>query len=587
MEEPNDAPATGGGFVLSIAGIDAQVHETRTAPSALDKPAPEEFHLTVVRQSSGVSIYDGPFTSTKIAAAPDDYAITVSHGSNPMLGLDTPYYIGSTTASVVSTTEPTPVSVPVAVGNALVSVRFGADAEESARFGRFYSDYAFEVAVESNSMSITPDIADKSIYVRAGSTVALTFTGTLTANDQKIVMPIALPDDISATLTAANHLIVTLGLEPNAESAVITVVKAELEREDVEQKASYNWLPRPVVTTEHKYIDGALVGTDVSIASSFPDVQWEARIHQGSASGNIVRVLSGKGALTSTYQLNPSWPYLPPGTYVATYRYYSKQGKAYNFNKTTTFTVPDADLTLTADAYTSYSKYEEGDIAAANACDRLTVYAPTATLNVTPTLFENANYTKSYAYAIGSQSFTAEAQHNTQTFGDITGVPISASPYDLRVNAVFCGQTVTATKAVRITGLPYSLNLSSHGEWSSSGGVDWYDNDVRLGNMSTGGQNITTNSSVIIPQGTNYCADYNVNVHSATVGTTFSITVGTQVILSIREEGAVFNNSDHIHEGTTATFTANSQLTSIRCDNSYGAGQTCSHIYALTLKYGQ
>lgn len=587
MEEPNDAPATGGGFVLSIAGIDAQVHETRTAPSALDKPAPEEFHLTVVRQSSGVSIYDGTFTSTKIAAAPDDYAITVSHGSNPMLGLDTPYYIGSTTASVVSTTEPTPVSVPVAVGNALVSVRFGADAEESSRFGRFYSDYAFEVAVESNSMSITPDIADKSIYVRAGSTVALTFTGTLTANDQKIVMPIALPDDISATLTAADHLIVTLGLEPNAESAVISVVKAELEREDVEQKASYNWLPRPVVTTEHKYIDGALVGTDVSIASSFPDVQWEARIHQGSASGNIVRVLSGKGALTSTYQLNPSWPYLPPGTYVATYRYYSKQGKAYNFNKTTTFTVPDADLTLTADAYTSYSKYEEGDIAAANACDRLTVYAPTATLNVTPTLFENANYTKSYAYAIGSQSFTAEAQHNTQTFGDITGVPISASPYDLRVNAVFCGQTVTATKAVRITGLPYSLNLSSHGEWSSSSGVDWYDNDVRLGNMSTGGQNITTNSSVIIPQGTNYCADYNVNVHSATVGTTFSITVGTQVILSIREEGAVFNNSDHIHEGTTPTFTANSQLTSIRCDNSYGAGQTCSHIYALTLKYGQ
>lgn len=573
--------------MLTMPGIDVQVHETRTAPAMMDKPVAEAFHLLVQRQSNNVSIYDGSFTSNKITAAPDDYTITATYGDNPILGLDKPYYIGTATATVVSTTEPTEVTLPVAVGNALVSVTFGTDAAESERFDRFYRDYGLQVAVGNNQITLTSDLADKSVYVRAGSTVELSFTGYLIAADRQVSMPISLPLGISNTLSAADHLILTLSLEPNAESAIVTVSKAEMEQVSVEEKVPYNWLPRPVVTTEHKFVGGELVGTDLNIAASFPDVRWEATIHQGTASGNIVRRLSGTGALTSTYQLNPAWPYLPPGNYVATYRYYSKQGKAYNFSKTTEFTVPAPSLTLTADAYTAHSKYEEGNIAAANACERLTVYAPTASLNVASTLFENANYTKSYTYSIDSQSFTVEATSNTQTFSNITGVPINASLYDFQVVANFCGQTVTATKAVRITGLPYSLNLASHGEWSASGGVDWFENDVRLGNLSTGGQTITNNSSVIIPQGTHYCADYDVNVHSATVGTTFTITAGTQEILSIREDGGVFNNTDNLHSGTTNTFTANSVITSIKCNNSYGAGQTCTHIYALTFKYGQ
>ena len=582
-----DDPVAGGGLVLSMPGIDVQVHETRTAPAMLDKPAAEAFHLHVQRLSNDVSIFDGPFTSNKIAAAPDDYAITATYGDNPVLGLDKPYYIGSATATVVSTTEPTAVTLPVTVGNALVSVTFGTDAAEAARFDRFYRDYGLQVAVGNNQITLTSDIADKSVYVRAGSTVELSFKGYLIAADRQVSMPILLPPGISNTLSAADHLILTLSLEPNAESALVTVVKAEVEKVNVEEKVPYNWLPRPVVTTEHKFAGGELVGTDLSIAASFPDVRWEATIHQGTASGNIVRRLSGTGALTSTYQLNPAWPYLPPGTYVATYRYYSRQGKAYNFSKTTEFTVPAPSLTLTADAYTAHTKYEQGDITAANACERLTVYAPQASLNVSATLFENANYTKSYTYSVGSQSFTVAATRNAQTFSNITGVPVSRSPYNFQVVADFCGQTITATKPVRITGLPYSLNLASHGEWSASGGVDWFENDVRLGNMSTGGQTITNNSSVIIPQGTRFCADYDVNVHSATVGTTFTITAGSQEILSIREDGAVLNNRDNLHSGTTNTFTANSEITSLRCNNSYGAGQTCTHIYALTFKYGQ
>ena len=572
---------------LSLPDISVSVSETRSAPADLGKPSPTDFHLNIVRQSNGVTIYDGSFTSDKIKAAPDNYDISVACGTNPLLGLDAPYYIGTASATVESTTEPTEVSVPVRVGNALISAVFGDTEENAERFDRFYDSYSVDVSIGTTSASITNENPGKSIYVRAENTVELTFTGYLKALGQTVSMPIVLPDDVSYTLHAADHLIITLGLEPDAESAVITVQKAVLDSVGVDEKISYNWLPRPAVTTEHKYVRGELVGTDLSINASFPDATWEARIHQGSASGNVVRILSGKGALTSTYQNNPAWPYLPPGNYVATYRYYSKQGKAFNFSKTTEFTVPAADITLTADAYSSYSYYEAGEVDMANACERLTLYSPRAQWNVATTLLSNANYSKTFTYSIGSQTFSVEAPRQSITFDNITGVPVSGTPYTFKVVGNFAGQEVIATKPVRITGLPYSLNLASHSEWSEDGKVSWHSGDVQLGNYSTGDQSMTTSSSVNIPQGTKYCADYNVNLHCGTVGTTFSITAGNQVILSIKESGGTFLvGTDNPHSGTTNTFTANSNITSLTCTNSYGAGGTSSYIYSLTFKYG-
>lgn len=582
-----DQPVAEGSLQLSMPGICVDVSETRSTPSELGTPAPSDFHLNIVRQSNGVAIYDGTFTTDKIKAAPDTYDISVACGTNPLLGLDAPYYIGTATATVESTTEPTEVTVPVRVGNALVSAVFGDTEENAQRFDRFYDSYSVDVSIGNASASITSEKPGKSVYVRAENTVELTFTGYLKALGQTVSMPIVLPEEMSYTLHAADHLIITLGLEPDAESAVVNVQKAVLDSASVDEKISYNWLPRPVVTTQHKYVRGELVGTDLQIGASFPDATWEARIHQGSASGNVVRILSGKGALSSTYQNNPAWPYLPPGNYVATYRYYSKQGKAFNFSKTTEFTIPAADLTLTADAYSSYSYYEEGEVEMANACERLTVYDPRAQWNVAATLLSNANYSKTFTYSIGNQSYTVDALRQSMTFDNITGVPVSGNPYTFQVVGNFAGQEVSASKPVRITGLPYSLNLASHSEWSESGSIDWFENDVRLGRLSTGGQSITTNSSVNIPQNTRICADYYVNVHSATVGTTFSITAGGQMMLSITEEGGAFNNSDHIHQGTSQSIVANSTITSLVCNNSYGAGQTCSHIYSLTFKYAE
>lgn len=579
--------ADGGGLQLSLAGISTEVSETRSTPAELGKPKAADFQLNIVRQSNGVTIYNGPFTTQKIKAAPDEYTITATYGTNPLVGVDAPYYIGTGTATVESTTEATPVSLPVAVGNALVSATFN----DMERFNRFFDNYAVKVAIGSYSASITYEKPEKSVYVRAGSTVELFFTGYLKALEKQVTMPIVLPEDVSYTLQAAQHLIFTLDLEPNAESAIVTVTKATMEHVEVNEKVSYNWLPAPTVHAEHKYVNGELVGTDISIDASFPGTTWEAEIHQGSATGKVVRFLTGQGALSSTYQENalyPDWPYLPPGKYVATFEYYSQQGQSFNFSKTTEFTIPNANLTLTVDAYTAHSKYEEGNISAANACERLTVYKPSAQWNIAASLFSNDNYTKTFNYSVGNQSFTVDATQQKMTFDNITNVPVSRTLYTYMVNGNFAGQSVYASKQLRITGLPYSIDFTSHSEWSEDGKITWNSDNVQLGNLSTGDQSMTNNSSINLPVGTKFSGIYNVNVHCAAIGTTLSIKVGNQTLLRFEEgNGTPIFGTDHPYSDTTDTFTAEGNITSITCTNSYGAGGTCSYIYGLTIRYGQ
>ena len=100
-----------------MPGISVDVSETRSTPSELGTPDPSDFHLNIVRQSNGVAIYDGAFTADRIMAAPDTYDISVACGTNPLLGLDAPYYIGTATATVASTTEPTETQKPVVASN--------------------------------------------------------------------------------------------------------------------------------------------------------------------------------------------------------------------------------------------------------------------------------------------------------------------------------------------------------------------------------------------------------------------------------------------------------------------------------------
>lgn len=573
--------STGGGIVLTISGISTEISETRSTPAELPTPAKADFHVTIVRQSNNVTIYDGPFTSEKITAAPDDYAVTCSYGDNAPLAIDAPFYSGTAYVSVTSKTEATPVSVPVQVANSLVSVQFGDTEENIARFDKFYSDYALRVHVGDHFIDLNKDNTASSIYVAAGSQATLSFWGKLRAQNDREVTCELQSSSFPSTVKAAEHYIVTLSL-PDPESAlVVDIAKVELQTATLEETIPLSWLPVPKVEAKHHYESGVLTGTDLTFSNSYPGMSWKAVVT--NAAGTVVRTVEGTGALSSLYT-DDTWPYLPQGNYKATYSIVGSDGNAKEASQRS-FTIGAPTFNVTAEGYTSYTKYLSGDIPAANACDGRTVYKPNIGFSVSESLL-TGKYSYSFKYTYDGSTSNVPAGKNKYNIGNISNQTPRIDAHILRVDATFDGVSATKQKDFIITGLPYSINFVNPDEWASSSGVTWNDGNVRLGHLSTGSQSITNSSSICIPTGTYFSATFKATLHLFTIGTTFSVTCGSQKILELVGPNSPFNEHDEPHEGTTSTFHDDTQyITTIECHNSYGAGQTCSYLYALTLKY--
>lgn len=575
----------GGRLQLSLANINTTT--TRSNPHDIGAPSIADFHLQITN-ASGRAVYDDVFTEEEITLPIGRYDIAVTYGSNSLMAIDEPYYIGTDNVEIVKD-QTTESSITAGVGNALVSVNFGRDAEELARFERYYSDYALYVRIGNYSMPITKEKPSQSVYVQSGSHVTLRFWGKLKMEDNREVSCELTSDDFPETLNAADHAIVTLSL-PDPESALgVDISKVEVETVTMDETIPLSWLPVAQVIPMHQFDrDGLLVGTNLIITESYPGKKWRAVIT--NAAGTTVRAAEGTGALLSEYNADANkntWPYLPQGNYKASYYFVEEDGSA-TFVSDRDFTV-DApqNLKVTVTGYTSYSKYQAGDIDGANACDRLTIYEPSVSVNVSDALLRGDKWTHSFTYTYDDETSNVTTG-NLHEFGNMEGQTVRSAAHVLRGDLTFDGVSVSAQKEFIITGLPYSLNLASHEEWSEAGSVDWFDNDVRLGSGSSGSQQINTNSAVCIPPSTYYCADYSVNVHNGVVGTTFTITVGNKEILSVEEKGRVFGNDDHLHSGTTnPTCDHDNYATSIVLYNDYGAGFACSHIYSFTLKYAK
>ena len=575
----------GGRLQLSLANINTTT--TRSNPQDIGAPSIADFHLQITN-ASGRAVYDDVFTEEEITLPIGSYNVAVTYGSNSLMAIDEPYYIGTDNVEIVKD-QTTESSITAGVGNALVSVNFGRDAEELARFERYYSDYALYVRVGNYSMPITKEKPSQSVYVQSGSHVTLRFWGKLKMEDNREVSCELTSDDFPETLNAADHAVVTLSL-PDPESALgVDISKVEVETVTMDETIPLSWLPVAMVIPMHQFDrNGLLVGTNLIITESYPGKKWRAVIT--NADGAIVRAVEGTGALLSEYNADANkntWPYLPQGNYKASYYFVEDDGTATPVSYRDFTVDAPQNLKVTVTGYTSYSKYQAGDIDGANACDRLTIYEPSVSVNVSDALLRGDKWTHSFTYTYDDETSNV-ITGNLHEFGDMAGQTVRSAAHVLRGDLTFDGVSVSAQKEFIITGLPYSLNLASHDEWTSSTGVDWFENDVRLGHLSTGSQSITNSSSICIPMGTYFCADYYVNVHNAVAGTTLTITVGNIEILSIEEKGRVFGNDDHLHSGTTSIKKDDNQvLTTITCHNSYGASQTCSHIYSLSFKYAK
>lgn len=591
-ESDMDIPIERGAIRISLENVAPGVL-TRSTPSDLGTPLVEGF-LVSVRDGSGREVYSAPYSETDIPLPAGQYEVSASYGDNPPIAIDNPYYLGTALATVEGETV-SPVSVECKVANALVSVRFGRDEEEKARFGKFYDTYALRVYVGDRYVNISDRDSYKSAYFRAGSRVSLAFTGVLAADGREVFMPLdAAGTGFPDVFQAADHAIVTLSL-PDPESAtVVDISKAEMEEATMEETIPVSWLPIPQVLPSHAYdADGNLVGTDITFTNSYPGMEWKAVV--SDQAGTTFRTVEGSGELLSAHADNADgWVYVPAGGYTATF--YLVSGDKEMKTGTRTFTIGNPDLRVTASAYTSYSKYLAGSVEEANSCDAYTVYMPVVSVNIAQSLWNNSKYTKSMTTTLGGTELSAptlswSSNGTVFAFADQSGKTPRFEAYVLQGSLTFDKVAPTGSAEVYVTGLPASWTPPTEGDWSVSGTHDWngnYDDKpcVRLGQNAFSQPQYILCQKFAVPAGVKVEAAYDVMMHGATVATTLTLSFGSTNYFQEKSSSGAFNSKDHNYTDI-AYFTTGDAVSEAKANNSYGSGQTCSRIYSLSYLYSE
>ena len=557
--------------------------ETRATPAQLGKPLADKFNLRVQRSGSDMVFYEDKFVSD-LELKVGTYDITAYYGEDVVIGKDAPYYEGVATA-LIEEDKSTSVTIPCRVANALISVIFGRDEVERKRFDRFYSDYGLIVKMGDHSLALTADEVESSIYFPAGSTPTLIFYGTLKENDELVWCELS-STSLPIPFAAADHAIVTLNL-PDPESALnVDITKVEVVTESMVETIPLSWLPISTATAQHHYdSQGILMGTDVIFSNSYPGMQWKAVVT--NAKGEELRTVSGTGELKSTYDSSSDWPYLPSGDYKATF-YLEDEG---TFNKVGSrdFSVGKPELKLLLGGYSSYTKYLEGDIDAANGCDRKTIYDISVMFNVSEALLARLPYTFTFQYASKAIEKVTAGKNTFKMSEPLSNQAVSLTPYRLKADASFDGVSVNNYKDFHITGLPvsYAPPKESTGWKAGTDYVTFSDGEVKLGErgwLDDHYDEYIYNRDFAIPKFTLVALDYDIMIYPATIGTTLMISLGEDFLLSKREDGGSFN--EHPYSGSTMVELSDDAV-ELNCLNSYGGSMTYSCIYSLSLKYGK
>lgn len=555
---------------LSIGKISTQTG-SRATPSELGKPLAEHFQLKVQRQGSQNTTYEGVFQD-EISINVGTYDITATYGEDVIIGRDTPYYIGTAKATI-NKDESTTVSIPCKVGNALVSVAFGKNQDETARFDKFYEEYGLLVHIGNYSMGIDKEQTASSIYFPAGSQPQFYFYGTLKSDNGRMVSIELDHNDIPDVFQAADHAKLTLTL-PDPESALgVNISKAEVTTVQLDETIPLSWLPVSTVIPTHQYNeDKMLVGTNLTFSNNYPGMEWKAVVT--NANGETVRTVTGSGALFSEYKSSSDWPYLPAGKYKATYYLVKEDGE--NKVSSREFIVGQPTLTAKAEGYTSYDKYLSRDIDAANAADGYTLYEPQVSVNISPSLTANPRYNYQMTY-----TFNGETKTTTTNIQNIGNKKLDArlAAYQLSMNVQFAGEQVAANNDFYITGIPFMFTPPTTSTWEKDGDVTDEGDYARMGRWNGGSQSLTY-TKVAIPTGTQLSLDYKFKPNAGAVSTTFTISAGNQTLVS----GKANSYQNPTYEGVQSV-TISPDATYIRCHNSYGAGVTGTDLYRVGLQY--
>lgn len=232
-----------GGFQISLQDVAADI-TTKTLPKDLEDPIVSNFHLKITNENNGISTYDGAYISDLIPASTGVYSITATHGDNPPLAKDNPYYKGDTTGVKLEEDQVASVELKCLVANALASVVYTSE----AMFKEVFTDYRVKVGIGDLTLDLENGTTE-SAYYQAGSIPTFTFVGTLKGNGKevtKVLEDTKLTDP--STFAAGQHCKITLSLSTTTSGLNLHIEKVEATPVTITATIPMEWLPAPKVS---------------------------------------------------------------------------------------------------------------------------------------------------------------------------------------------------------------------------------------------------------------------------------------------------------------------------------------------------
>lgn len=285
-----------------------------------------------------------------------------------------------------------------------------------------------------------------------------------------------------------NGFSITVTTENGATYSKTSTKSFTVEAAAMKNLGVIDFKAEPSAKAEHTYESGVLSGTKVTLNLGLPagmegyvenltasmtrnDVEYRKISKSSASASEVMNVVNGT-------------TYIPQGDYTIQYTY-TLNGVAET--KTVNVTVPAPTFTVSASAYTSYSKYLEGAVDAANACApesmydiRLSVSISEAVLAQVPMTSNKGTIYKADGSSYADVSNQSPSSPVFYTLPELAGCPWGS--YTLNAEATFDGITATSpTQTLHITGLPYRMSVNPHQDlWVLSGGTAYFESSTKI-----------------------------------------------------------------------------------------------------------
>jgi hypothetical protein len=346
-------------------------------------------------------------------------------------------------------------------------------------------------------------------------------------------------------------------------------------------------------SAEHDFQNSVLQGTNVKVNFPSADVSnvnitiTKGDVVMRSMTDDNLTIENGKKVAVSRSN-DAAWPYLPSGIYTIS-GYYTMAGEEITISPATLTVARPEGITITGfNAYTSYTKYNAGDVSGANALKGSLIYVQASNINVSAAILAK------YANLL-SLDYISSGKEGSIVTGTLTkevAAPAYGEYSDFKYS--FDGVVgATMSSKCHVTGIPYVLNPAANDSlnpWTESGNVAWKQGgSVRLGyNLSDWG----ASSQASIKKFFDIPKDLDVVLTStgsvigyrglSSKSTTFSISVSGISKYNVSSN----KNSDNIpiaaNDVQASLFVKNP---SVECHNSEGYSTACSQIKTFTIKY--